>query len=73
VLAVGLFARAAEGVMDPRLLRADDPEGALALLLPRLRPGITILLKGSRSVALERILPPLEEAMDGPDDLGGGG
>jgi UDP-N-acetylmuramoyl-tripeptide--D-alanyl-D-alanine ligase len=73
VLAVGLFARAAEGVMDPRLLRADDPEGALALLLPRLRPGITILLKASRSVALERILPPLEEAMDGPDDLGGGG
>lgn len=64
VVAVGLFARAAEGMTDPRLLRAEDPEQALALLLPRLQPGSTVLLKASRSVALERILPALEAAMD---------
>ena len=33
------------------------------LLLPHLAPGVTILLKGSRGVALERLLPGLEAAL----------
>jgi UDP-N-acetylmuramoyl-tripeptide--D-alanyl-D-alanine ligase len=41
------------------ILEAPDAEAALGLLSPRLRPGDTILIKGSRAVELERLIPPL--------------
>ncbi len=36
-------------------LHATDAESAAALLAPRLRAGDTVLVKGSRGVALERV------------------
>jgi UDP-N-acetylmuramoyl-tripeptide--D-alanyl-D-alanine ligase len=41
------------------ILEARDAESALDLLRPRLRPGDTVLIKGSRAVELERLIPPL--------------
>jgi UDP-N-acetylmuramoyl-tripeptide--D-alanyl-D-alanine ligase len=41
------------------ILEAPDAEAALDMLQPRLRPGDTILIKGSRAVELERLIPPL--------------
>jgi len=41
------------------VLEAPDAEAALDLLRPRLQPGDTILIKGSRAVELERLIPPL--------------
>ncbi|TVP50562.1 MAG: UDP-N-acetylmuramoyl-tripeptide--D-alanyl-D-alanine ligase [Gemmatimonadales bacterium] len=64
VVAVGLFAEALPGVTDPRLLRAPDTDHVLPLLLPRLEPGAVILLKGSRGMALERLVPALGDALD---------
>ncbi len=42
-----------------RLVTADDPETLGARLAPRLRPGDLVVLKASRGVALERIIPVL--------------
>jgi UDP-N-acetylmuramoyl-tripeptide--D-alanyl-D-alanine ligase len=64
VVAVGLFAEALPGVSDARLLRAPDTDQVLPLLLPRLEPGAVILLKGSRGMALERLVPALGAALD---------
>jgi len=64
VVAVGLFAEALPGVTDPRLLRASDTDQVLPLLLPRLETGAVILLKGSRGMALERLVPALGAALD---------
>ncbi len=44
-----------------RLIRERDPLDAFAHLARRLRGGETVLLKGSRGVALERLLPRFEE------------
>lgn len=66
VVAVGLFAEAAQGMGGttatggPALLTADHPEAAAELLAQRLSGGETLLLKGSRGAALERVLPLLE-------------
>jgi UDP-N-acetylmuramoyl-tripeptide--D-alanyl-D-alanine ligase len=43
--------------LGDRLLTAETPEALGALLAPRLRPGDLVVLKASRGVALERILP----------------
>jgi UDP-N-acetylmuramoyl-tripeptide--D-alanyl-D-alanine ligase len=45
--------------LGDRLVTADDPETLGARLAPRLRPGDLVVLKASRGVTLERILPVL--------------
>jgi UDP-N-acetylmuramoyl-tripeptide--D-alanyl-D-alanine ligase len=68
VVGVGLFA-ACEAHLPPQVERKgfvglEGAEGVAAALLPLLHPGATVLLKGSRGVALEKALPALEEALD---------
>ncbi len=46
-----------------RLQRVDSPEQAAKVLLGWLAPGDRVLLKASRGVALERMLPVLEQAL----------
>lgn len=53
------FARVAPG--DPRVIGAADPEGLWPLLRERLTPDATVLLKASRGVRLERIVPMLSD------------
>ncbi|CAN5800878.1 UDP-N-acetylmuramoyl-tripeptide--D-alanyl-D-alanine ligase [soil metagenome] len=72
IVAVGLFAGALPGITDERLLRAKDTDQVLPLLLPRLEPGSVVLLKGSRGMALERLVPALGSALDGPPGPSGG-
>jgi UDP-N-acetylmuramoyl-tripeptide--D-alanyl-D-alanine ligase len=55
------MAAAAAGL--PRLRRVTTPEAAAAPLLPWLVPGDTVLLKASRGVALERLIPILEQGL----------
>ncbi len=59
VAGVGLFADALADIDDERVVRAPDAESLWPLLLPRLAPDAVILLKGSRGVRLERLLPLL--------------
>ncbi|HYC32182.1 MAG TPA: UDP-N-acetylmuramoyl-tripeptide--D-alanyl-D-alanine ligase [Gemmatimonadales bacterium] len=59
---VGEFARAlapAAAALGDRLLTADDPPALAPLLAARLRGDEVVVLKASRGVALERILPAL--------------
>jgi UDP-N-acetylmuramoyl-tripeptide--D-alanyl-D-alanine ligase len=66
LVATGEFVAALRGlshdarVSDPRVIALEDPLAAYAALRPLLEGGETILLKGSRGVALERLLPLLE-------------
>jgi UDP-N-acetylmuramoyl-tripeptide--D-alanyl-D-alanine ligase len=63
VVATGDFVPAFRGLeagLGERLIAADDPVAAYDLLRPRLEGDETVLLKGSRGVALERLLPLLE-------------
>ena len=46
---------------DPRLVTADDAESLWPLLVARLAPDAVVLLKGSRGVRLERLVPHLTE------------
>jgi UDP-N-acetylmuramoyl-tripeptide--D-alanyl-D-alanine ligase len=73
VVATGDFADALPDLKDPRLVRFADPEAAYQRVLPILREGGTLLLKASRGVRLERILPRLEEDLSGAGVHGGGG
>ena len=61
VVAVGEFAAAFERVAprDGRVLPAADPEAAWARLESVLTRNAMVLLKGSRGVRLERVLPSL--------------
>lgn len=64
VVATGAFARAAAGLEESAgatLLAAEDPGEAYDALRPRLGGHEVILLKGSRGVALESLLPRFEE------------
>lgn len=45
---------------DPRVITADDVEPLWKTLAPRLAPDAFVLLKASRGVRLERLVPPLE-------------
>ena len=59
---VGEFVPALEphaAALGQKLLRASDPLALVPLLLPRLRGDELVVLKASRGVALERILPAL--------------
>ncbi len=66
ILALGEFARIAErsrsmrGPVGPELLASTDLAEGYALLRERLDGDELVLLKGSRGVALERLLPLLE-------------
>lgn len=60
--AVGDFVPALEphaGVLGDRLITAADPQALAPLLSPRLRGDEIVVLKASRGVALERILPTI--------------
>jgi UDP-N-acetylmuramoyl-tripeptide--D-alanyl-D-alanine ligase len=57
----------AQGV--PRLVRVENPEAAAGPLLDWLRAGDVLLLKGSRGVALETLLPLLQVSLEGRDSL----
>jgi UDP-N-acetylmuramoyl-tripeptide--D-alanyl-D-alanine ligase len=48
----------------PRLLRVGTPQEAAAPLLQWLRPGDRLLLKASRGVALERLIPLLAQGLE---------
>ena len=63
VVATGDFVAAFAGIdsVDPdRVIAMEDPLEAYERLRPALKGDETILLKGSRSVALERLIPLLE-------------
>ena len=63
VVATGDFVPAFEGLrstLGDRLVAVEDPLEAYERLRPHLRGDETVLLKGSRGVALERLIPLLE-------------
>ncbi|MBI4544475.1 MAG: UDP-N-acetylmuramoyl-tripeptide--D-alanyl-D-alanine ligase [Gemmatimonadetes bacterium] len=63
IVATGEFAAAFEPLaagMGERLIRVEDPLEAYEPLARRLTGGEVVLLKGSRGVALERLLPRFE-------------
>jgi UDP-N-acetylmuramoyl-tripeptide--D-alanyl-D-alanine ligase len=63
IVATGAFARAFEplaGALGDRLIRDEDPLAAWDRIAPALEGDEVILLKGSRGVALERLLPRFE-------------
>jgi UDP-N-acetylmuramyl pentapeptide synthase len=57
---IGVALRAVGG-SDPRLVVAEDVEALWTALAPRLARDAVILLKASRGVKLERLVPPLTE------------
>lgn len=64
VVATGDFADAFGPLtdrLDERLVRVEDPDGVYSVLADRLTGEETVLLKASRSVALERLLPKFED------------
>jgi UDP-N-acetylmuramoyl-tripeptide--D-alanyl-D-alanine ligase len=63
IAGVGEFAPAltAEGPHDPRVVTAPDVDELWLKLRPRLEAGAVVLLKASRGVRLERLVPPLAE------------
>lgn len=76
VAATGAFADAAEAMDEDvgrRVIAHPDPEEAYTLLRGRLRGDEAILLKGSRGVALERLIPALERDFGPAPDPGGPG
>jgi UDP-N-acetylmuramoyl-tripeptide--D-alanyl-D-alanine ligase len=80
VLATGLFAQAAEalgqdkpGEVPPTLIAANDPDEAYSVLRKRMGGGETVLLKASRGVAMERLVPLFERDFGGQDDAPGEG
>lgn len=62
IVATGAFADAATraGLQDERVVTGENWQAAYPLLVERLEGGDIILLKASRGIALERILPRLE-------------
>ncbi|HSM06205.1 MAG TPA: UDP-N-acetylmuramoyl-tripeptide--D-alanyl-D-alanine ligase [Longimicrobiales bacterium] len=65
VVATGAFATAAPDRNDPALIRAEDPEDGFRAVQDDLEEGAVVLLKASRGVALERLLPVMERALTG--------
>lgn len=70
VVATGAFAAAVDALDDeerstgesPVLVSTPEPEAAFGRLREHLRGDETVLLKGSRGVALEKLVPLFEEA-----------
>jgi UDP-N-acetylmuramoyl-tripeptide--D-alanyl-D-alanine ligase len=70
IVATGLFVEAFESLaagLGERLVCAEDALAAADALTARLHGDEVVLLKGSRGVALERVIPRLESAW-GPSD-----
>jgi len=61
IAGVGAFATALQGAGDARVVTAGDVEALWTALEPRLTPDAVILLKGSRGMKLERLVPRLKE------------
>lgn len=63
VAGVGEFARALKsaGPGDPRVITAPDAEQLWPLLSKRMARDSFVVLKGSRGMRLERLIPPLQE------------
>jgi UDP-N-acetylmuramoyl-tripeptide--D-alanyl-D-alanine ligase len=63
VAGIGAFAPALEaaGAGDPRVVTASDVDELWPRLAPRLAPDAVILLKASRGVRLERLVPHLTD------------
>lgn len=82
VVGLGAFAEAARALEsdrsgepsedEPRLLAVDEVEEAYAALLPELTGGEIVLLKASRGVELERLVPLLEWDFAGDGGAGEG-
>jgi UDP-N-acetylmuramoyl-tripeptide--D-alanyl-D-alanine ligase len=73
IVATGAFAGAFERMAQPvadRIIVEEDPIEAYEQLRTRLRGDELILLKGSRGVALERLLPRLAEDLGVPSPHG---
>jgi UDP-N-acetylmuramoyl-tripeptide--D-alanyl-D-alanine ligase len=60
VAGIGDFAAPLAASGDPRVVVADDVDALWAALAPRLPDDAAILLKASRGVRLERLVPRLE-------------
>src|SRR5205085_2373874 len=60
---VGAFGEALRALApgDPRIVTGAEPGGVWAGLAPKVKPDAVILLKGSRGVRLEQLLPAIEE------------
>jgi UDP-N-acetylmuramoyl-tripeptide--D-alanyl-D-alanine ligase len=60
---VGAFGQALETLApgDPRVVTGAEPAAVWSSLAPRVRSDAVILLKGSRGVRLEQLLPAIEE------------
>ena len=60
---VGEMGRAlkALGGADPRVASAEDPASVWSALAPRIAPDAVILLKGSRGVRLEQLVPDIQK------------
>lgn len=75
IVATGEFVEAFRPLapqLGERLVLAADPLEAYPALAERLRGGETVLLKGSRGVALERLIPLFERDWAGPAGRGTG-
>ena len=57
----GAFAEAAEPAASPRIRAVADPAELVDLLPGLIEPGDRVLLKASRGVRLERVIPALED------------
>ena len=68
IVATGAFADAARcaGLRDERVITGDDWQSVYPTLLERLEGGEVILLKASRGIALEKMLPCLEADFGSP-------
>jgi UDP-N-acetylmuramoyl-tripeptide--D-alanyl-D-alanine ligase len=75
VVATGLFVDAFQplaATLGERLVLADDADGAFEPMADRLGGDEVVLLKGSRGVALERLIPRLEERFGARPSNGNG-
>lgn len=78
VVGTGMFVAAFQPLrasLGDRLVLAEDPEDAFDPMAARMSGGEVVLLKGSRGVALERLIPRLEARFGHStgDDAGAGG